>query len=1127
MHMIRNVLCTLFALLCGCALGLGQTNTNVLVIPRTAENNETPYGAGTLRDADIRNQQVYGSIEFPQQPMLIQQLRFRPDAAFGSAFSTTIANIQVNLSTTQRNPSSLSSTFSDNVGADDIIVFEGQLSISSQFAGPPTGPKAFDIVVPLSQPFLYDPGSGNLVIDIRNFSGSTASPVSGQTGPDSASRVIGSATAATGGVDVGADAIQIVFSPGTNVPPQIVAQPQSWSVVAGSDVTFSVNAIGSPPLVYSWRKGVAVISGGTNASLMLTNVQVSDAGNYSVAVSNSYGVAVSQAATLTVVPRADHDLSLDFAIAAGNPNGVWSYGWQGTLGGAFNRFTHSKFSYDPAGVPVEVWDKPDSVPAVQHNNSTTNVVVDGGEAIFPPETTWFYPGVQGQPENFGVIRFTLPVGRDGIYDLATTVRPVWDGPTQGDADFHVLRNGTELFGIALGGTNSATYTNRVGLAGGETIDFVIGRGADNSFIGTGLKIVATLDLLSLTPVAPTIVSQPTNQAALQGSSASFGVIASGSLPLTYQWRKGATPIVSGTNASLTVTNVQVSDAGYYSVVVSNSTGTATSQPAILTVYAAPDHAAVVPRTAANTESVYAAGTLRDRALRVQLVYGSVEFPQEPMLIEELRFRPDVRFGRAFATIVSNIQINLSTTQRNPGSLSSTFSQNVGVDDGVVFQGPLSVSSQFFGPMNGPKAFDIIVPLSQPYLYDPAGGNLVIDIRNFSGSTASTVGGQTGPDSAARVIGGTTAATGAVDTGADAIQIVFSPGTNLPPRIVTQPRSQGVMQGSNVTFTAIAIGSAPLSYQWAFNGVPLSGATGSSLMITNVQMSNAGLYSVVVENNFGEAVSSNAVLSIVTRSGLVIPAGLQSREGVGGSGSLTEQLRIQEVYGGSQFPAGNLYITELRFRPSADFGTGAFTTAVNNVQINLSTTAKQPNNLSLTFAENTGTNDTVVFSSALSLSSQFSGPAGGPKNFDISIPLQTPFSYNRTQGNLLIDIRNFSGAPLRYVVDNDNAVDQASRIFATSATATQAGAADNGADVVQIVYSTTNSAPRLASMSSSSPGGFAFTFEARESGSYVVEASTNLVNWAVLTNVVDASGLVEIVDPQASVRPQRFYRARSP
>jgi hypothetical protein len=343
--------------------------------------------------------------------------------------------------------------------------------------------------------------------------------------------------------------------------------------------------------------------------------------------------------------------------------------------------------------------------------------------------------------------------------------------------------------------------------------------------------------------------------------------------------------------------------------------------------------------------------------------------------------------------------------------------------------------------------------------------------------------------------------------------------------VAQPRSAAVLQGSNVTFSVTAIGDAPLTYQWWFNGAPIAGATGASLTITNTQQPAAGFYSVRVANNLGVVFSSEAVLSIVTGTALIVPAGLETREGVGASGGLTEQLRLQQVYGGTQFPPGNLSITELRFRPSTDFGTGAFTTAVNNVRINLSTTTKQPNNLSMMFAENTGTNDVVVFNGALTLSSQFSGPAGGPKDFDIRIPLQTPFSYNRAHGNLLIDIRNFSGAPLRYVVDNDNAVDQASRIYATAATATQAVAADNGADVIQIVFSTTNAAPRLVSISSGFPGGFAFTFESSGMGNYVVEASTNLLNWTLVTNVGGASGWVEIVDPQAAIRPHRFYRAR--
>jgi uncharacterized delta-60 repeat protein len=65
-------------------------------------------------------------------------------------------------------------------------------------------------------------------------------------------------------------------------------------------VVFNVTAIGTPPLSYQWRKGVTSLPAATAASLTLTNVQVSDNGNYSVVVTNAYGSVTSSVATLTV-----------------------------------------------------------------------------------------------------------------------------------------------------------------------------------------------------------------------------------------------------------------------------------------------------------------------------------------------------------------------------------------------------------------------------------------------------------------------------------------------------------------------------------------------------------------------------------------------------------------------------------------------------------------------------------------------------------------------------------------------------------------------------------------------------------------------------------------------------------
>jgi hypothetical protein len=119
----------------------------------------------------MRYQQVFDASAFGQLAPggeFITQIAFRPDAIFGDAFSTLFPDIQINLSTSLAGPDGLSTTFMDNVGADDTEVFaRGPLFLSSADTGPV--PRDFDIVITLTTPFLYDPSAGNLLLDVRNF----------------------------------------------------------------------------------------------------------------------------------------------------------------------------------------------------------------------------------------------------------------------------------------------------------------------------------------------------------------------------------------------------------------------------------------------------------------------------------------------------------------------------------------------------------------------------------------------------------------------------------------------------------------------------------------------------------------------------------------------------------------------------------------------------------------------------------------------------------------------------------------------------------------------------------------------------------------------------------------------
>jgi uncharacterized delta-60 repeat protein len=102
----------------------------------------------------------------------------------------------------------------------------------------------------------------------------------------------------------------------------------------------------------------------------------------------------------------------------------------------------------------------------------------------------------------------------------------------------------------------------------------------NSF-GSTTSTVASLTVID--PCDPCINLQPLSQNTEPGQNTSLAVAAVGTSPLSYQWRKDGTALGRGTTAALTLTNLQGSDAGAYSVVVSNQYGSVTSSPAFVTV----------------------------------------------------------------------------------------------------------------------------------------------------------------------------------------------------------------------------------------------------------------------------------------------------------------------------------------------------------------------------------------------------------------------------------------------------------------------------------------------------------------------------------------------------------------
>jgi hypothetical protein len=80
-------------------------------------------------------------------------------------------------------------------------------------------------------------------------------------------------------------------------------------------------------------------------------------------------------------------------------------------------------------------------------------------------------------------------------------------------------------------------------------------------------------------------------------------------------------------------------------------------------------------------------------------------------------------------------------------------------------------------------------------------------------------------------------------------------------ITVQPRSQVGFWGTSITLSTSAAGSPPLSYQWQKDGVPIIGATETSLVLTNLQMTDGGGYTAVVTNLYGVDSSAPAYLTM--------------------------------------------------------------------------------------------------------------------------------------------------------------------------------------------------------------------------------------------------------------------------
>ncbi len=178
--------------------------------------------------------------------------------------------------------------------------------------------------------------------------------------------------------------------------PVITQQPQHSTNAVGTTAQFTVTATGVDPLAYQWQKNIVDLAGQTNATLVLTNVQPANAGEYRVIVTNSDGATPSDIARLVVVtPPAITSQPRDRAVASGvlasfsvalsgtTPfNFQWRQGGVDLPGATGQTLTHSKADITNAGAYTVVV-------------SNLAGAVTSSVAVLSVAQGWIYTNAQG------------------------------------------------------------------------------------------------------------------------------------------------------------------------------------------------------------------------------------------------------------------------------------------------------------------------------------------------------------------------------------------------------------------------------------------------------------------------------------------------------------------------------------------------------------------------------------------------------------------------------------------------------------------------------------------------------------------------------------------------------------
>jgi Bacterial Ig domain/Immunoglobulin I-set domain/Immunoglobulin domain len=475
----------------------------------------------------------------------------------------------------------------------------------------------------------------------------------------------------------------------------------------------------------------------------------------------------------------------------------------------------------------------------------------------------------------------------------------------------------------------------------------------NSQFGYGNELAGYADATFAyegSPQPPTILQSSLDRRVPAGSNVTLTVVAGG-FPLAYQWQFNGEPIPDATNASVVITSASAKDVGLYSVVVSNGLGIAVSSPSLLDVTSGGGSLSAVAVLGADPLNIVNDVVERIRSTEMfgQVDGFSVMSGPAPPLSQLMEYDAVLLFSDySFSDPVSLGNVLADYIDSGHGVVINTFAFSVPLQGRIVSGGylPFSIGGYTTGFRLSLVADDATHPILDSVGSFNGGGSSYHNsgIVPTSGSQLiahwsdglplvavkqvnanAVVGLNFYPPSSAIQSGFWDISTDGELLMANALQYAAGGGGDtvplVSPGIRRQPQNATVLQGLNAAFNVTAYGSPVLSYQWLFNGEPLSNATNRSLLISGARTNQTGAYAVVITNAYGSVTSAVAVLTVQPTRGLAAYYTDYNPQSVGPVYSITNSgftpLQVQNFTDFNISAADVIVLNESSGGPSTD------------------------------------------------------------------------------------------------------------------------------------------------------------------------------------------------------------------